>query len=251
MATLGCPVTDCSAITTRYGVLAARGGMAHTGVDYKARTGTAVKAPAAGVVRRVWWDVGGGRMLAITHSDRLETRYAHLSAVSVKAGQVIAAGQVVAFSGSTGAYVTGPHLHFETWVDGRHTDPVPLVGAAVAAGKPAAAFQPSSNQTAFYRAPGETCPSGYNPGTVNPRLGGAIPFQPFFGRPSNPDGTVNACIRADLGPGENVFTAELGDVAADAVKWLTGPVLAVAANIGILVAAGLIGWGGIRRILDG
>jgi murein DD-endopeptidase MepM/ murein hydrolase activator NlpD len=84
----------------------------HTGVDFLAPTGTSVKAVAAGKVVTAGWGGSYGYQVVIKHADGRYTEYAHLSAISVTAGQSVGTGQRIGRSGSTGN-ATGPHLHFE------------------------------------------------------------------------------------------------------------------------------------------
>ncbi|MFF1380993.1 transglycosylase family protein [Streptomyces sp. NPDC058308] len=84
----------------------------HTGVDFPVSTGTSVKAVAAGRVVSAGWGGSYGYQVVIRHTDGKYSQYGHLSALSVKAGQQVGAGQRIARSGSTGNS-TGPHLHFE------------------------------------------------------------------------------------------------------------------------------------------
>ncbi|MGW4298516.1 transglycosylase family protein [Streptomyces sp. NPDC004376] len=84
----------------------------HTGVDFLVPTGTSVKAAGAGHVVSAGWGGSYGYQVVIRHADGRYTQYAHLSAISVRAGQHVAMGQRVGRSGATGN-VTGPHLHFE------------------------------------------------------------------------------------------------------------------------------------------
>ncbi|MEW2392545.1 transglycosylase family protein [Streptomyces venezuelae] len=84
----------------------------HTGVDFPVPTGTSVKAVAAGRVVSAGWGGSYGYQVVIRHADGKYSQYGHLSALSVKAGQQVGAGQRIARSGSTGNS-TGPHLHFE------------------------------------------------------------------------------------------------------------------------------------------
>ncbi|MEU6121326.1 transglycosylase family protein [Streptomyces sp. NPDC047123] len=84
----------------------------HTGVDFPVPTGTSVKAVAAGRVVSAGWGGSYGYEVVIRHADGKYSQYGHLSALSVKAGQQVGAGQRIARSGSTGNS-TGPHLHFE------------------------------------------------------------------------------------------------------------------------------------------
>ncbi|MGW3508867.1 transglycosylase family protein [Streptomyces sp. NPDC000994] len=84
----------------------------HTGVDFEVPTGTSVKAAAAGRVVSAGWGGAYGYQVVIRHADGHYTQYGHLSAISVRAGQSVAAGRGIGRSGATGN-VTGPHLHFE------------------------------------------------------------------------------------------------------------------------------------------
>ncbi|MFJ2645404.1 transglycosylase family protein [Streptomyces sp. NPDC087420] len=84
----------------------------HTGVDFPVPTGTSVKAAAAGHVVSAGWAGAYGYEVVIRHADGKYSQYAHLSALTVRAGQQVGGGQRIARSGSTGNS-TGPHLHFE------------------------------------------------------------------------------------------------------------------------------------------
>ncbi|MGW1753322.1 M23 family metallopeptidase [Streptomyces mirabilis] len=84
----------------------------HTGVDFVVPTGTTIKAIAAGTVVSAGWGGAYGNQVVIQHADGRYSQYAHLSALSVSAGQTVTGGQQIGRSGATGN-VTGPHLHFE------------------------------------------------------------------------------------------------------------------------------------------
>ncbi|MFB6500752.1 MULTISPECIES: transglycosylase family protein [unclassified Streptomyces] len=84
----------------------------HTGVDFPVPTGTSVKAVASGTVVSAGWGGAYGYQVVIRHSDGKYSQYAHLSALHVREGRHVTAGQRIARSGSTGNS-TGPHLHFE------------------------------------------------------------------------------------------------------------------------------------------
>ncbi|MFI1164532.1 transglycosylase family protein [Streptomyces sp. NPDC020801] len=84
----------------------------HTGVDFEVPTGTSVHAAAAGEVVAAGWGGAYGYQVVIRHADGHYTQYGHLSAISVRPGQTVAAGRRIGRSGATGK-VTGPHLHFE------------------------------------------------------------------------------------------------------------------------------------------
>ena len=95
----------------------------HRGQDYSAQCGTPVMAAASGTVTFTGWHpFGGGNRVVIDHGNGLETTYNHLSSDSVKVGQQVSRGDVVAMSGTTGAS-TGCHLHFEVMVNGEVVDP--------------------------------------------------------------------------------------------------------------------------------
>ncbi|MCA1838913.1 MAG: peptidoglycan DD-metalloendopeptidase family protein [Actinobacteria bacterium] len=95
----------------------------HTGVDIGAPYGQAVVAAAAGTVISVSNQGGYGLSVVIDHGGALATLYAHLSATSVSVGQQVARGARVASVGCSG-YCTGPHLHYETRVNGEPVDPM-------------------------------------------------------------------------------------------------------------------------------
>ncbi|MET0403650.1 MAG: M23 family metallopeptidase [Cystobacter sp.] len=97
--------------------------MEHRGVDIRVPVGTAVRAPAAGVVVGVREGTVNGRWLELRHEDGLRTLFCHLSSVEVKAGQKVELGALVAHSGETGR-VTGPHLHYQVNHAGAWMDPV-------------------------------------------------------------------------------------------------------------------------------
>ncbi|WP_436641207.1 M23 family metallopeptidase [Microbaculum sp. FT89] len=101
----------------------------HTGLDFRASTGTPVLATAGGRVTVAGYSGGYGRMVEIDHGDGYTTRYAHMSRVKVEVGDVIPSGTVVGLAGSSGRS-TGPHLHYETRVYGQAKNPMPFIRAA-------------------------------------------------------------------------------------------------------------------------
>ncbi|MFF0221142.1 peptidoglycan DD-metalloendopeptidase family protein [Streptomyces sp. NPDC004629] len=84
----------------------------HTGVDFVVPTGTSLKAVGAGTVVSAGWGGAYGNQVVLKLGDGYYAQYAHLSQLSVSAGQTVTPGQQVGLSGATGN-VTGPHLHFE------------------------------------------------------------------------------------------------------------------------------------------
>jgi murein DD-endopeptidase MepM/ murein hydrolase activator NlpD len=105
----------------------------HTGLDFRAETGESARATAAGTVTIAGWNGGYGKMVEIDHGNGFATRYAHLSAIDVELGQNVRIGQVVGKVGSTGRS-TGPHLHYETRIDGDAVDPQKFLRAGVRLG---------------------------------------------------------------------------------------------------------------------
>ena len=95
----------------------------HRGIDIWAPKGTVIRAPASGTVITVDRRSGYGRLLEIDHGFGIVSRYAHNSRIYVRKGKKISRGDVVASVGATGK-VTGPHLHFEVYVDGQLVDPM-------------------------------------------------------------------------------------------------------------------------------
>ncbi|HEY2211295.1 MAG TPA: peptidoglycan DD-metalloendopeptidase family protein [Bradyrhizobium sp.] len=102
----------------------------HTGLDFRGATGDPVRATANGKVVSAGWAGGYGRMVEIDHGNGLSTRYGHLSEIGVKVGDQIRIGQVIGAVGSTGRS-TGPHLHYETRIDGEAVDPQKFLRAGV------------------------------------------------------------------------------------------------------------------------
>lgn len=101
----------------------------HAGQDLRSAYGEEVRAAAGGVVSFAGERGGYGMMVVVDHGGGTETRYAHLSAVEVRAGMTIEAGQAIARSGNSGR-TTGPHLHFEVRQNGQPVDPESVTGLA-------------------------------------------------------------------------------------------------------------------------
>ena len=123
---LGAPLAALSTASPfgyRVSPLTGGSGDFHRGQDYVAQCGTSVLAAATGTVTFVGWhQYGGGNRVVVDHGNGLETTYNHLSSSSVKEGQTVSRGDVLALSGTTGAS-TGCHLHFEVQVNGEVVDP--------------------------------------------------------------------------------------------------------------------------------
>lgn len=112
-------------ISSEFGPRSSPGGIGstnHMGRDYAAGTGSAIYAAASGTVTTVAYNSVRGNYVVVNHGNGLSTLYQHCSAIYVSSGQTVSVGQNIAAVGSTGA-VTGPHLHFEVWVNGTPVDP--------------------------------------------------------------------------------------------------------------------------------
>ena len=98
---------------------------AHKGTDYAAKTGTAVKVTGDGFIKEAKFSNSYGNYIDVMHYNKYMTRYAHLNgfAKGIKKGAKVEQGQTIGYVGSTGL-VTGPHLHYEFHINGKHTDPV-------------------------------------------------------------------------------------------------------------------------------
>ena len=103
--------------------------MPHRGIDYVAPVGTPVLAAGTGQVRVAGYTKANGNYVVIGHGNEFQTKYLHLSKLGpgTRRGRKVTQGDVIGFVGSTG-WATGPHLHYEFLVNGKHRNPrtVPL-----------------------------------------------------------------------------------------------------------------------------
>lgn len=100
-----------------------RWGRMHEGLDISVGIGVPIHAAAAGVVIHSGWQDGYGNLVVVQHAGSLATAYGHQSRINVGVGQVVLQGQVIGFVGCTGRCF-GPHVHFETRVNGSAVDPM-------------------------------------------------------------------------------------------------------------------------------
>jgi murein DD-endopeptidase MepM/ murein hydrolase activator NlpD len=92
-----------------------------------------VRATADGKVATAGWSGGYGKLIEVDHGNGIATRYGHLSEIDVKVGQNVRIGQIIGRVGSTGRS-TGPHLHYETRIDGDAVDPQKFLRAGIRLG---------------------------------------------------------------------------------------------------------------------
>ncbi|WP_405388034.1 M23 family metallopeptidase [Streptomyces sp. NBC_01102] len=121
-----------SQVTTGYksgGALWSSG--SHSGVDFRAASGSSVVAVGAGTVVEAGWGGAYGNNIVLRMTDGTYTQYGHLSSIGVSVGQSVTSGRQIGLSGSTGNS-TGPHLHFEARTTpeyGSDMDPVAYLRA--------------------------------------------------------------------------------------------------------------------------
>ncbi len=106
----------------------------HLGVDFGAPKGTPVHAVGDATVSYAGTNGGHGRYVKLDHAGPYDSSYSHLSRLSVKKGQKVQQGDIIGYVGSTGL-ATGPHLHYQFWVNGKYQNPLtvklPNGGASV------------------------------------------------------------------------------------------------------------------------
>ncbi len=99
----------------------------HYAVDIVVAENTPVKATAAGTVIFAEWTAQTGYVIIIEHQNNLISVYKHNASLIKQQGDLVRAGEVIAGSGSTGDYTTGPHLHFELWSNGYPINPTNFI----------------------------------------------------------------------------------------------------------------------------
>lgn len=112
-------------ISSNYGMRTrpGRGSAFHSGIDLAAAQGTPIYATHDGYVSFAGWNGGHGIYVHLDSGSGLATSYSHQAQLNVKQGQYVTKGQVIGFVGSTGDS-TGPHLHYEVYVNGQHVNPI-------------------------------------------------------------------------------------------------------------------------------
>lgn len=125
--------SDFTEITSWFGnrpYPGAGGSTNHGGLDIGASMGSNVYAALGGTITSSGWNGGYGNAITIDHGNGLSTLYGHMSQLIAGVGQMVAPGQVIGLVGSTGNS-TGPHLHFETRMNGERMDPASFFGFSV------------------------------------------------------------------------------------------------------------------------
>jgi murein DD-endopeptidase MepM/ murein hydrolase activator NlpD len=98
----------------------------HSGIDISTPIGTRIFAPADGVILSAAVQGAYGNSIMVDHGYGVVTRYGHLDAYAVRAGQRVRRGDLIGFVGSTGRS-TGPHLHYEVWVRDQAQNPIHFI----------------------------------------------------------------------------------------------------------------------------
>lgn len=98
----------------------------HKGMDIAANAGEPIVAPRRGVITTTGHFYFNGNTIFIDHGQGFVTMFCHLSEISVAEGQVVSEGETIGLVGATGR-VTGPHLHFGTYLNGTAVDPALLL----------------------------------------------------------------------------------------------------------------------------
>jgi peptidoglycan hydrolase-like protein with peptidoglycan-binding domain len=169
-ATISTPVKGT--VTSDFGP---RGGRNHDGIDIAAPTGTPVRAVGCGTVSLAGQQSGYGNIVCVTHTSQFSTCYAHLSRFGVSNGAQVQQGQVIGYVGCTGN-CTGPHLHFETRVNGQAQNPRSYLSGGSIPGKRAAVAGASSSATkASSTGTAEAVVTGYGTGSTAAATDAAAP----------------------------------------------------------------------------
>lgn len=99
----------------------------HFAVDIALAKDTPIKSVAVGTVVLAEWTSDTGYVIVIKHNHGLLSVYKHNSSIEKSQGDIVQAGEVIAFAGNSGELSTGYHLHFELWIDGYPVDPTNFI----------------------------------------------------------------------------------------------------------------------------
>lgn len=120
------PLPGHTYISCHFGEVDAFGNAGHRGTDIPAPEGTPILAAHSGTVLVSGWNDSYGNQVLLDNGAGLSTRYAHMTATAVTAGETVTAGQVIGYVGNTGDS-TGFHLHFEVMQNGVRVNPMDMV----------------------------------------------------------------------------------------------------------------------------
>ena len=221
----------------------------HTGLDFAALAGTPIAATAAGQVIAGGFNGGYGNYVDIKHADGVVSRYAHMSKILVRAGQMVQQGNSIGLVGSTGLS-SGPHLHVEIIKNGRPVDPQPLLSGV-------AAPTPADTSGAAPGAPGGMSPApsaapGGMPGGMAPAMSPPSPIPGGFNPPSSmpvapplgPRQDDRTFIPQVMMPQIEGMIAQMSGGILGQISGLIGPVMT-----GISALSGMVGGQGSQSML--
>ena len=117
------PLPGHTYISCNFGDDDAYGNSGHRGTDIPAPEGTPILAAHSGTIIISGWNNSYGNQVLLDNGAGLSTRYAHMTAAAVSAGETVTAGQVIGYVGNTGDS-TGFHLHFEVMQNGVRVNPL-------------------------------------------------------------------------------------------------------------------------------
>lgn len=100
----------------------------HAGIDFRSPTGSDIRPTAPGVVTVAGWSGGYGNLVEVDHGNGITTRYGHMSRIIARVGDKVTRDTVIGEVGSTGRS-TGPHLHYETRLNGAPLNPINYIAA--------------------------------------------------------------------------------------------------------------------------
>ena len=95
----------------------------HFGIDFVCKKEEPIKSVFEGTVLMSSWTKDSGYVISIVHPNNLISVYKHNSKVFVEPGQIVKTGEVISIIGDTGELSSGPHLHFELWLNGKSVNP--------------------------------------------------------------------------------------------------------------------------------
>lgn len=95
----------------------------HFGIDYVLKSGTPIHASSGGYVIFSDYTIKDGYMLIVSNANNYITIYKHCSMLLKRVRETVSTGEIIALSGNSGLITTGPHLHFEIWIEGKPINP--------------------------------------------------------------------------------------------------------------------------------